>query len=231
LAPAATALHFRVFGCPASVKRYHPTTHDGETFTHRTQIQQATRAIFLGFPVAQAGWLFYLPQPIGPHRFIVSQDAIFDEAFDSAVVFDQKPFPGSLPIRSVPPTSDVLDPEYYDHQSNDMPTMEHTGSIEDLHRPYEPGEEGATEYFAIAPPDDDDSYSIDHESSVEADREPLDKIDSPLELTQTQAPAPIPKPRRSSRRNNKGARRSITYAMGRELVGTVPRKRGTQELN
>jgi hypothetical protein len=24
---------------------------------------------------------------------------------------------------------------------------------------------------------------------------------------------------------------AVTYAMGRELVGTVPRKRGTQELN
>jgi len=77
--------NFRVFGCPASVKRYLPTTHEGLMSTPRTQIQQATRAIFIGFPVAQAGWLFYLPQPIGPHHFIVSQDAIFDEAFDSAL--------------------------------------------------------------------------------------------------------------------------------------------------
>jgi hypothetical protein len=50
--------NFHVFGCPASFKRH-------TALTHRTQVQQATRAIFIGFPSNQAGWLFYTEDKIG----------------------------------------------------------------------------------------------------------------------------------------------------------------------
>jgi len=83
--------NFRVFGCPASFKCYNATSR-------RTQTQQATRGIFIGFPTNQAGWLFYTEEPIGSSHIHVSLDATFDETFDTALVFDMKPFQGSLSL-------------------------------------------------------------------------------------------------------------------------------------
>ena len=88
--------NFRVFGCPASFKRYNATSR-------RTQNQQATRGIFIGFPNNQAGWLFYTEQPIGSAHIHVSHDATFDETFDTALVFDTHPFQGSITLHHPPP--------------------------------------------------------------------------------------------------------------------------------
>jgi hypothetical protein len=110
--------HFRVFGCPATIKRYHPYG------ASRSHSQRATRAIFIGFPNAQAGWLFYLPTPIHQHHFMVSHDATFDENFESATVYDSTPLPGDLPVRSFPTNHQTVDP--------DDPPTHNTGSVAEL---------------------------------------------------------------------------------------------------
>jgi hypothetical protein len=108
---------FRVFGCPASFKRYTATTR-------RTQNQQASRGIFIGFPNNQAGWLFYTEKPIGSRHLHISHDATFDENFDSALVFDANPFKGSIAIRRTPAATQM-------QSFNEQTPTENTGSVTD----------------------------------------------------------------------------------------------------
>jgi hypothetical protein len=110
--------NFRVFGCPASFKRYNATSR-------RTQTQQASRAIFIGFPSNQAGWLFYTEQLIGTSHIHVSHDATFDENFDSALVFDTHPFQGSLAQRRTPAAAQM-------QSFNEQTTTQKTGSVTDF---------------------------------------------------------------------------------------------------
>lgn len=107
--------NFRVFGCPASFKRYNATSR-------RTQTQQASRGIFIGFPTNQAGWLFYMETRIGSSHIHVSRDATFDETFDSALVFDKHPFQGSLALRRTPAATDL-------ESFNEQQPQHSTGSI------------------------------------------------------------------------------------------------------
>jgi hypothetical protein len=92
--------NFCLFGCPASFKRH-------TALTHRTQVQQATRAIFIGFPSNQAGWLFYTEDKNRTMHIHVSYDATFDENFDTALIFDTHPFQGSLAICRAPTSNPI----------------------------------------------------------------------------------------------------------------------------
>ena len=121
--------NFRVFGCPASFKRYNATSH-------RTQTQQASRGIFVGFPNHQAGWLFYTEQHIGSTHIHVSRDATFEENFDSALVFDKHPFQGSLAYRHTPAANEM-------QTFNNQTTDQSTGSVADFTTlPQDQSEEG-----------------------------------------------------------------------------------------
>jgi hypothetical protein len=91
------------------------------------QTQQATRAIFIGFPSNQAGWLFYTEEKIGTMHIHVSYDATFDENFDSTLVFDTHPFQGSIAIRCTP-TSNPSQLETFHEQE----PSQSTGSITDF---------------------------------------------------------------------------------------------------
>jgi hypothetical protein len=112
--------NYRVFGCPASSKRYNATSRC-------TQTQQATHGIFIGFPSNQAGWLFYTEQLIGTRFIHVSHDATFDENFDSALVFDLHPFQGSLAFRRTPAANQLLLQSFKEQQPEQQ-----TGSVADF---------------------------------------------------------------------------------------------------
>jgi membrane-bound lytic murein transglycosylase len=121
--------NFRVFGCPASFKRYNATSR-------RTQTQQASRGIFIGFPNNQAGWLFYTEQPIGSNHIHVSRDATFDENFESALVFNKHPFQGSLAYRRTPAATEM-------QTFNDQTEDQSAGSVTDfITLPQDQSEEG-----------------------------------------------------------------------------------------
>jgi hypothetical protein len=151
--------NYRVFGCPASFKRY-------TAQTHRTQTQQATRGIFIGFPSNQAGWLFYTEKPIGTHHIHVSHDATFDEFFDSALVFDTHPFKGSLATRP-PPTSTQLQ-SFDPHDEH-----ENTGSVTDTSNPtlpLEQSEEGTEEEEQVSitdPQNDSTELQLTNQQDIE----------------------------------------------------------------
>jgi len=117
--------NFRVFGCPVYFKRYAPL-FKGKPISYKQQLQLASRGIFLGFPQYSAGWLIYCADL--PSKFAISQDAHFDENFDSALVFDSKPFAGSIPIR----THTDPDSENVDYNSNENTIFHHSGSVADL---------------------------------------------------------------------------------------------------
>ena len=139
--------NFRVFGCPAAVKRYITSSHKGEPISSDLAdeiqptpkpLQRAVRGIFIGFPEHQAGWLFYLPNPLGRHHFIVSRDAVFDEAFESTLAHVHAPYSGAIPERSSIPLHDHLHVD-----DNDATPIESTGNV--THYPYRlpiTGEEG-----------------------------------------------------------------------------------------
>jgi hypothetical protein len=148
--------NFRVFGCPAAVKHYTATTHASYDKSSTIEaivptpkpLQRAIRGIFIVFPEQQAGWLFYLPTPLGTHCFIVSRDVMFDEAFDSTLAHTFRPFSGAMPERTTQPLPDPVN-------ISDSP-LESTGSVSDYPFRYvqegvttEPDEAAAPETFEI----------------------------------------------------------------------------------
>ena len=158
--------NFRVFGCPAAIKRYTTSTSKGEN-THSSSIspesiddsqptpkplQRAVRGIFIGYPEHQAGWLFYLPNPLGRHNFIVSRDAIFDETFESTLAHVHAPYSGAIPERSSIPLHDHL---YTDDPDESSAPTESTGNVTQY--PYRlpiTGEEGENEEGATTNPEE-----------------------------------------------------------------------------
>lgn len=143
--------NFRVFGCPAVIKHYARSNSRGitvtETPTERPTlepkpIQRALRGIFIGFPESQAGWMFYLPTPLGNHHFVVSRDAVFDEAFESTLAHAVAPFPGAFTERATRPLLEELSI----HESDSPPQS--TGNVSDFpFRQPVSGEEGVTAEF------------------------------------------------------------------------------------
>ena len=90
---------FRVFGCPIVAKCYvkkHATSK--RTMDDRNIIQRGLRAIFLGFPENQAGYMFYQPMvgEIGS-----SVDVSFDEHFNSPLAYNDMIFRDAEPTRQV----------------------------------------------------------------------------------------------------------------------------------
>jgi hypothetical protein len=157
--------------------------------TRRTQTQQATRAIFIGFPSNQAGWLFYTENKIGTMHIHVSYDATFDENFDSALVFDTHPFQGSIAIRRNPTSN----PEQMESFTEQEPTQS-TGSITDFHNAALPkqNEEGSeesvnnpdesvtevnqdnteNEYVMVEAPQDTENEEMEESQDTQANRYP-----------------------------------------------------------
>ena len=108
---------FRVFGCPAVIKIYARRELEGGVDSHpnpklrralhaNNNSQRGIRAIHVGFPLNQAGWLFWIP--VSGHT-LVSQDASFDENFSSPLVHDQRPFHDAA-YTSSGHSADVSDP-------------------------------------------------------------------------------------------------------------------------
>ena len=137
--------NFRVFGCPAAIKRYSTATSSGDISSDLSDdfqqtpkpLQRAVRGIFIGFPEHQAGWLFYLPNPLGRHNYIISRDAVFDESFESTLAHVHAPYSGAMPERCAHPLVDHL----HVHETN-VP-FQSTGNVADY--PYRlpvTGEEG-----------------------------------------------------------------------------------------
>jgi hypothetical protein len=138
--------NFRVFGCPAAIKHYTTSTSTGKAnsdlssdFTTTPKpLQRAVRGIFIGYPEHQAGWLFYLPNPLGRHNFITSRDAVFDESFESTLAHVHAPYSGAMPERASTPLLDHLDVD----EPSVVP-IQSTGNV--AHYPYRlpvTGEEG-----------------------------------------------------------------------------------------
>ena len=222
--------NFRVFGCPSHIKHYTTSTHKGSTIPEikddflptPRHIQRSVRGIFIGFPESQAGWLFYLPTPLGTHHFIVSRDVTFDESFESTLAHTQLPFKGAMPERPTPPLLTHLN--VYETAP---PPLESTGCVDDFpNRLPTPAEEGVH-----APPDlDEETFQpepplpepplpeptqetlpgIEPETPLDPDEISYESDDDELptptddpDSTPTTEP-PLP-PRRSSR-TNKGQR-------------------------
>ena len=87
----------RVFGCPSIIKIFTRENLAGQTLTSKNNPQRGIRAIFVGFPPRQAGWLFYVP---ASGHLLVSGDAAFDEDFNSTIALNHLTFHDSLPLRS-----------------------------------------------------------------------------------------------------------------------------------
>ena len=126
--------NFRVFGCPAAIKHYTATTSHGTPKTEMKDdfrptpkhVQQAIRGIFIGFPETQAGWLFYLPQGLGTHNFIVSRNAVFDESFESTLAHAKPPYSGAMPERANLPLMDTI------HIHETHTPLQSTGTVADF---------------------------------------------------------------------------------------------------
>lgn len=87
----------RVFGCPAVIKIFTRKNLAGQVLSSKNNPQRGIRAIFVGFPPRQAGWLFYIP---ASGHLLVSGDASFDEDFKSTISLNHITFHDSLPLRS-----------------------------------------------------------------------------------------------------------------------------------
>jgi hypothetical protein len=172
--------NFRVFGCPAAIKRYHQTTSTGKPSSDISSdfqqtpkpTQRAVRGIFIGFPEHSAGWLFFLPNPLGRHNFIVSRDAVFDESFESALAHVHAPYFGALPERASTP---LLDHLITDEVSNPTP-IQSTGNVAQY--PYRlpiTGEEGEDE-----PTNPEENF--DDETSIHEQLQPTQLLDNNNEL-------------------------------------------------
>ena len=97
---------FRVFGCPIVAKCYfkkHPVSR--RTFDDRTIIQRGIRAIFLGFPNNQAGYIYWQPNTgdLG-----TSVDVSFDEYFHSTLTYPELIFHDALPTRNPAPHANAV---------------------------------------------------------------------------------------------------------------------------
>ena len=217
--------NFRVFGCPAAIKRYTKTSSNGETASPSdivddfqpmaTPLQRAVRGIFIGFPEHQAGWLFYLPNPLGNHHFIVSFDAVFDEAFESTLAHVHAPYSGAIPERSSIPLHEHLSTQELD----DVPAQS-TGNVAQY--PYRlpiSGEEGEAEVNNINPNeifDDVDFLPIasviqpkkrSHDDLINQLDDEIDNTDQQEILVDEDESTEEPPPRRSNR-SNLGTRRN-----------------------
>jgi transposase InsO family protein len=69
--------HFRVFGCPITVRKW--TAADK---SNGKQTERGFRGIFVGFELNQKGYVFYAP---GSRQLYISNDIIFDETFSSTL--------------------------------------------------------------------------------------------------------------------------------------------------
>jgi hypothetical protein len=131
---------FRVFGCPIVAKCYfkkHPVTK--RNFDDRSIIQRGIRAIFLGFPLNQAGYIYWQPNTgdLG-----TSVDVSFDEYFHSTLSYPDLIFHDALPTRNPAPHANVA-------QANPS-TIAYTGApmnVPDEAKPSDPW----TPYTAIPP--------------------------------------------------------------------------------
>jgi len=97
---------FRVFGCPIVAKCYikkHPVTR--RNFDDRSIIQRGIRAIFLGFPLNQAGYIYWQPNTgdLG-----TSVDVSFDEYFHSSLAYSDLIFHDALPTRNPAPHANAV---------------------------------------------------------------------------------------------------------------------------
>jgi hypothetical protein len=142
--------------------------------------QHASHGIFIGFPDNQAGWLFYTESPIGSSHIHVSEDATFDENFDTALVFDQHHFQGSIANRRLKPPSEL---KSYTGQV----TEHHTGSLADFSSSSTPttpiGEEGddsdeTSDYDPANESNSDTDDDYPHHTAMLA-KELFDLTDSP----------------------------------------------------
>jgi hypothetical protein len=81
--------NFCVFSCPIYFKRH----------INKALTGCASQGIFIGFVHNQAGWLIYSPFLT---KQLISANVHFDEKFETALIFDAKPFQGAVPMQSTP---------------------------------------------------------------------------------------------------------------------------------
>ena len=88
---------FRVFGCPIVAKCYVKKHSTNNNFMDdRTIIQRGIRGIFTGFPINQAGYLFYQPTTREEGS---SVDVSSDEYFHTPLAYPDLIFRDALPTR------------------------------------------------------------------------------------------------------------------------------------
>ena len=91
---------YRVFGCPAIAKVYRrQESETGRSLDSRTLVQRGVRAIHIGFPTNQAGWLLFCP---ATGTQLVSADVCFDETFQSSLAYNHLAFHDAYPTRTQP---------------------------------------------------------------------------------------------------------------------------------
>ena len=116
--------HLRVFGCPCVFRKWTITNHLGQQRENKTS-QRGVRGTFIGLPINQQGYLIYMPQS---QNIAVSHDVSFDEAFQSAIITNWKPFQDALSLR---PEKSCT------HTADDI--LEHTGDATNFPSIFEEG--------------------------------------------------------------------------------------------
>jgi hypothetical protein len=129
---------FCVFGCPIVAKAYLKTGKSGKKLDDKNIIQRGVRGIFLGFPINQAGYLYFNP---ATREYNTSVDVSFDEYFHSPLPYPDQLYHGAMPTRN--PLHKML---------NGNPSMlEYTGDPQVLPDPSSPNEPW-TPYTIFTPP-------------------------------------------------------------------------------
>jgi hypothetical protein len=82
--------HLRVFGCPVVIRKW--TSSDN---SNGKQTQRGLHGIFIGLDTHQKGYLIYCP---GSRTIVISDDALFDEQFSSAIALTWQKFQDGLSL-------------------------------------------------------------------------------------------------------------------------------------
>jgi hypothetical protein len=160
---------YKVFGCPCILKVYTRANKDSHAYSHtlssKNLVQRGVRGIFVGFPINQAGYLIWVP---ATGNLLASVDVWFDEDFSSPLVYSQRLFTDSLPIRDA--THRTLDSSQPIAHTG-PPNVSFDDAVSDL--PWTP--------FTIFPPDlppDDSDFSANHVDSLAVQEETTQVLDS-----------------------------------------------------
>jgi hypothetical protein len=161
---------YRVFGCPTIARRWVTLNK-----SNGKQTEHGTHGIFIGFSSHQKGYVIFSP---GSRQIVISDDVIFDEGFCSAIATTWQQHKDSLALQPIS-----------NHIPNVTMTIEHIGTIEDLHAtPVEEGNVNDTDDDDDTPSlcpnidEDFDEYDSDDEAHLTAPSPIVDEAESPMIL-------------------------------------------------